>query len=196
MKRAETCSCSLCNKLYTYFYHHIFVLDKYIHCNIVYNCRGLCVVITSGDLKWNCYRNWPHLNQWRVRLVQPFGLRSLSCLGLTPVAAYQDIRVGRGSSSLMHVRTWKSTLFDLNTGDENSQWLINTCSAVSIMTRLRDGRPRNWGSIPLRVQERFPRPPHLKRSDAPLDSSSLLFDCYLRLLFMEKGGRSVELTAI
>jgi len=37
MKRAETCSCSLCNKLYTYLYHHIVVLDKYIHSNLVYN---------------------------------------------------------------------------------------------------------------------------------------------------------------
>jgi len=36
MKRAETCSCSLCNKLYTYLYHHIVVLDKYIHSNLVY----------------------------------------------------------------------------------------------------------------------------------------------------------------
>jgi len=33
---AETCSCSLCNKLYTYLYHHIVVLDKYIHSNLVY----------------------------------------------------------------------------------------------------------------------------------------------------------------
>jgi len=36
MERAETCSCSLCNKLYTYLYHHIFVLDKYIQSNLVY----------------------------------------------------------------------------------------------------------------------------------------------------------------
>jgi len=36
MKRAETYSCSLCNKLYTYLYHHIVVLDKYIHSNLVY----------------------------------------------------------------------------------------------------------------------------------------------------------------
>jgi len=36
MKRAETCSCSLCNKLYTYLYHRIVVLDKYIHSNPVY----------------------------------------------------------------------------------------------------------------------------------------------------------------
>ena len=33
---AETCSCSLCNKLYTYLYHHIVVLYKYIHSNLVY----------------------------------------------------------------------------------------------------------------------------------------------------------------
>ena len=32
---AETCSCSLCNKLYTYLYHHIVVLDKYVHSNLV-----------------------------------------------------------------------------------------------------------------------------------------------------------------
>ena len=36
MKGAETCSCSLCNKLYTYLYHHIDVLDKYVHSNLVY----------------------------------------------------------------------------------------------------------------------------------------------------------------
>jgi len=36
MKSAETCSCSLCNKLYTYLYHHIVVLDKYIHSILVY----------------------------------------------------------------------------------------------------------------------------------------------------------------
>ena len=36
MKRAETCSCTLCNKLYTYLYHHTVVLDKYIHSNLVY----------------------------------------------------------------------------------------------------------------------------------------------------------------
>ena len=27
---------SLCNKFYTYPYHHIVVLDKYIHSNLVY----------------------------------------------------------------------------------------------------------------------------------------------------------------
>jgi len=36
MKSAETCSCSLCTKLYTYLYKHIVVLDKYIHFNLVY----------------------------------------------------------------------------------------------------------------------------------------------------------------
>jgi len=36
MKSAETCSCSLYNKLYTYLYHHIVVLDMYIHSNLVY----------------------------------------------------------------------------------------------------------------------------------------------------------------
>ena len=35
MKSVETCS-NLCNKLYTYLYHHIVVLDKYIHSNLVY----------------------------------------------------------------------------------------------------------------------------------------------------------------
>ena len=35
-KSAETCSCSLCSKFYTYLYHHIVVLDKYIHSNLVY----------------------------------------------------------------------------------------------------------------------------------------------------------------
>jgi len=33
MKTAETRSCSLCNKLYTYLYHLIVALDKYIHSN-------------------------------------------------------------------------------------------------------------------------------------------------------------------
>ena len=36
MKSAETCSCPLCNKLHTKLYHHIVVLDKYIHSNLVY----------------------------------------------------------------------------------------------------------------------------------------------------------------
>ena len=27
--------CSLCNKFYTYLYHHIVVLDKYIHSSLV-----------------------------------------------------------------------------------------------------------------------------------------------------------------
>ena len=35
-ENAETCSCSLCNKFYTYLYHHIAVLDKYIHSSLVY----------------------------------------------------------------------------------------------------------------------------------------------------------------
>jgi len=34
MKRTETYS-SLCNKLHTYLYHHIIVLDKYIHSSLV-----------------------------------------------------------------------------------------------------------------------------------------------------------------
>jgi len=33
--RVETYSCSLCNKLYTYLYHHIVVLDKYTHSILV-----------------------------------------------------------------------------------------------------------------------------------------------------------------
>jgi len=40
MKSAETCNCSLCNKFYTYLYHHIVVLDKYTHSNIVYYKRN------------------------------------------------------------------------------------------------------------------------------------------------------------
>jgi len=36
MSNAETFSCSLYNKLYTYLYHHIVVLDKYIHYNVVH----------------------------------------------------------------------------------------------------------------------------------------------------------------
>ena len=36
MKSAETCSCSLYNKLYTYLYHYIVVLDKYTNSNLVY----------------------------------------------------------------------------------------------------------------------------------------------------------------
>jgi len=34
MKRDETCSCSLCNKLYTYLYHLTVVLDKYIQSDL------------------------------------------------------------------------------------------------------------------------------------------------------------------
>jgi len=36
MKSAETCSFSLYNKLYTYIYYHMVVLDKYVHSNLVY----------------------------------------------------------------------------------------------------------------------------------------------------------------
>ena len=36
MKSAETCGRPLCNKLYTYLYHHIVVLDKYIQSSLVY----------------------------------------------------------------------------------------------------------------------------------------------------------------
>ena len=35
MKFAETRSSSLCNKFYTYLYHHIVVLDRYIHSSLV-----------------------------------------------------------------------------------------------------------------------------------------------------------------
>jgi len=41
MSSFETCSCSLCNKFYTYIYHHIVVLDKYIHSNLVYSITPL-----------------------------------------------------------------------------------------------------------------------------------------------------------
>jgi len=41
MKSVETRSCSLCNKLYTYLYHHIVVLNKYIHSNLVYGIYGI-----------------------------------------------------------------------------------------------------------------------------------------------------------
>ena len=43
-KRPKQCSCSLCNKLYTYLYHHIVVLDKYIHSNLVFTVRPNCCV--------------------------------------------------------------------------------------------------------------------------------------------------------
>jgi len=51
MKRAETCSCSLYNKLYTYLYHHVVVLDKYVHSNLVY-----CLTVTEYKYipyEWN-----------------------------------------------------------------------------------------------------------------------------------------------
>ena len=60
MKRAETYSCSLCNKFYTYLYHHIVVLDKYMHSNVLY-CKhngddepydcllGLLASVTDGS---------------------------------------------------------------------------------------------------------------------------------------------------
>jgi len=44
MKSAETCSCSLCNKFYTYLYHHIVLLDKYIHCNLVHTFCVSCAM--------------------------------------------------------------------------------------------------------------------------------------------------------
>jgi len=50
MKRAETCSCSLRNKLYTYLYHHIVVLDKYIHSILVENsefCKQAKYILLS-----------------------------------------------------------------------------------------------------------------------------------------------------
>ena len=34
--RAETCNCSLCNKFYIYLYHHLAVLGKQVHSNLVY----------------------------------------------------------------------------------------------------------------------------------------------------------------
>ena len=34
MSSAETCGYSLCNKFYTYIYHRIIVLDRYIHSNL------------------------------------------------------------------------------------------------------------------------------------------------------------------
>ena len=46
MERAETCSCSLCNKLYTYLYHHIVVLHKYMHSNLLVNYFPLYNAIT------------------------------------------------------------------------------------------------------------------------------------------------------
>jgi len=49
MKSAGTCSCSLCNKFYTYLYRHIVVLDKYIHSNLVYykhnGMKNLIIII-------------------------------------------------------------------------------------------------------------------------------------------------------
>jgi len=44
MSRAETCSCSLCNKFYTYIYRHKIVLDKYIQSNLVYCLIEVSVV--------------------------------------------------------------------------------------------------------------------------------------------------------
>jgi len=54
MKRAETCSFSLCNKFYTHLYHHVVVLDKYIHSNLVYyvtlpDLRHLAMVLVKVE---------------------------------------------------------------------------------------------------------------------------------------------------
>jgi len=54
MKRVETCSCSLCNKLYTYLYHHIFVLDKCIHSSLVYS---QILTIFQPD-NWDTWRKY------------------------------------------------------------------------------------------------------------------------------------------
>jgi len=54
MKSAETCSCSLCNKLNTYLYHHIVVLDKYIHPNLVYyKHNGVTNLMTRTIIQCN-----------------------------------------------------------------------------------------------------------------------------------------------
>jgi len=64
MKRAQKCSYSLCNKLYTYLYHHIFVLDKYIHSSVVYYKHN------GDDETYDCINPdiAPHfvcLNSWK-----------------------------------------------------------------------------------------------------------------------------------
>jgi len=51
MKRTETCSCSLCNKLYKYLYRHRVVLDKYTHSNLVYSKHK--ILILSRTHKFN-----------------------------------------------------------------------------------------------------------------------------------------------
>jgi len=55
MKRAETCSYSLCNKFYTYLYHHIIVLDKYIHSNLVYCLSCFLPIAFSFRMVLCCY---------------------------------------------------------------------------------------------------------------------------------------------
>jgi len=51
MSSVETCSCFLCNKLYTYIYNHIVVWDKYIHSNLVYDSEHLK---DSSLWNWSC----------------------------------------------------------------------------------------------------------------------------------------------
>jgi len=62
MKSAETCSCSLCNKFYTYLYRHIFMLDKYIHSSLVWDTE---VVRGDEQLLW--------LRQFKVQLSKMIG---------------------------------------------------------------------------------------------------------------------------
>jgi len=60
MKRAETCSCSLCNKFYTYLYHYTVVLEKYTHYNLVYVHEKLFKWCWQGD-RWTDERGCSHL---------------------------------------------------------------------------------------------------------------------------------------
>jgi len=80
MKRAETCSCSLCNKLYTYLNHYIVVLDKYIHSNLVYykhngddDTYELKILLhTVKGMKvdqWEGYLWKPHLRMRSVKIL-------------------------------------------------------------------------------------------------------------------------------
>ena len=66
MKRAETCSCSLGNKLYTYLYHHIVVLDKYI--SSILACTAFDGLMQTLNIKHNPLGWWIFIDSFKLSL--------------------------------------------------------------------------------------------------------------------------------
>jgi len=70
MKSAETCSCSLCNKFYTYLYHHIVVLVHTLQSSLIINTAGMTNRTTLGVLwlygrKAHVWRGNVQLPRWQ-----------------------------------------------------------------------------------------------------------------------------------